>query len=300
MASAVSPGAEAAVREPTFSATVLYRRHTEVRLTELLAALRSIAPEAVMGDWEGPFTTPPMDDQGVEMLSIDGIRLSVLNIGAAPPPGFFDSGLLPNALLPDAAARLGDHRAHAIIMPLTRPTDRAAAIATARKATLVTWAVAQVTQAEAFKWEDSNNLVPATTLLAAASTLLSAGGTAVPVWVRILGGRAHGQQKLMAGSYGLWAFGLPEIEYAPIDLPMDPLVTHAYAVCDYLLKSDKPAKNGDTIGADNGSRPFGIETLQPGFFTRGPALRLSSIEAGSQTDRPGKAPSAWSRFWTRR
>ena len=280
MTSEVSPGAQAIVREPTFGATVLYRQHSEIRLTQLFAALQSFAPAVVMGDWKGPFTTPPTDDQGVAMLSVDGIRLSVLNISAPPPSAFFDSGLLPNALLPNAALKLGAHRAHVIVMPAKRPADHAAAIATARAVMLLTWAVAKVTQAEALKWEDANNLAPVTSLSPYVSNMLPADGMMVPAWVRILVGRAHGQQKLMAGTYGLWAFGVPEIEYAPCDLPIDFLVMHAYAICEYLLKANKSMKNGDTIGADDRGGTFRIEALQPGFFTRGPALRLSLIQAG--------------------
>jgi hypothetical protein len=128
---------------------------------------------------------------------------------------------------------------------------------------------------------------------------------AIPIWVRILAGRAHGQQKLIAGSYGLWAFGIPEIEYAPTELRLEYLVMRAYEISRYLLTSRLPITNGDTIGGDDGSESFRIETLKPGFFTRGEALRLSQLSASSgqpnssgadraKTDGPEKG--RWSRL----
>jgi hypothetical protein len=101
----------------------------------------------------------------------------------------------------------------------------------------------------------------------------------VPVWVRFLAGRMHGQ--LMAGSYGLWAFDLPEIEYAPTDLPIHFLIPHTFMTSDFPLRSTDPINNGDTIDVD-GENVFEVETLERGFFTKGRALRLSWLEASSR------------------
>jgi hypothetical protein len=98
------------------------------------------------------------------MLSIDGVSLTLLNVDRAMSPEFFASGPLPNQLLPNAPERLRDHQAHVSVLKAGKPVGRAASIATARAVTLLTWAVAVVTQAEAFKWEDANNVIPVSEL----------------------------------------------------------------------------------------------------------------------------------------
>jgi Domain of unknown function (DUF4261) len=280
MASPARAPSPATARVPQFSAVVVCGRYTEIKLTQLIAALRTIAPASVIGDWAGPFKTPPTDALGTDMLSVDGISLTLLNVNVPLPAAFFDPGPIPNQLMPDAAARLRNHQAHVLVMPAAKPVGRAAAIAAARAVTLLTWAVAVVAQAEAVKWADANNVVPVGLLQAYADKLLPAGGMAVPVWTRILAGRAHGQQKIMAGSYGLWAFGLPEIEYAPTDLPIQYLIPHAYMVCDMLLRSNRPVNNNETIDVD-GENAFQVETLKQGFFVQGPALRLGWLRANT-------------------
>ena len=175
MTSSDSSQSQAAAPKPQFSATVICSRHTEIRLTQLIAALRTIAPSSVMGDWTGPFSTPPADALGTGMISIDGIPLSLLEVNQPLPPEFFDTGSIPNHLMPNPLQQLRNHRAHVYVTPAKLPEGRGAAIATARAVTLLIWAVAVVTQAEAFKWTDANNIVPVSLLQKCAPVLLSSG-----------------------------------------------------------------------------------------------------------------------------
>ena len=110
---------------------------------------------------------------------------------------------------------------------------------------------------------------------------------AVPLWIRVLAGRAHGQKKIIAGSYGLWAFGLTDIEYAPTDLSIHYLIPHAHMVCDHIIRTDKAVKHDDTIDID-GENVFRIEALKHGFFGGSPALRLSWL-AASKSYNPNQA-----------
>ena len=104
-----------------------------------------------------------------------------------------------------------------------------------------------------------------------------------PVWARLLAGRAHGQQKIMVGSYGMWAFGLPEVEYAPTDLPLHYLLPHAHMVCDHLFRTEQALKDGDTIDVDR-ANVFGIEAIEHGFFQGARAIRLSWLAASKSFD----------------
>src|SRR5215831_11827596 len=76
MTSPVPSPSQAAARAPQFGATVVYGRYTEIKLTQLIQALRTIAPLSVMGDWSGPFAGPPTDALGTDLLSIDGVSLT--------------------------------------------------------------------------------------------------------------------------------------------------------------------------------------------------------------------------------
>jgi Domain of unknown function (DUF4261) len=283
MTSSATSRPQTAAREPQYSSTVICGRYSEIRLTQLVAALRTIAPSSVMGDWLGPFRSPPTDALGTDMISVDGISLTLLNVDKALPPQFFDTGPIPNHLMPNPLRQLRNHQAHISVMPAQRPKDGPTAVATARAVTLLAWAVAVVTRAEAVHWTDSNNFAPVSLLQNCAPRLLPAGGIAVPLWIRILAGRAHGQMKIIAGSYGLWAFGLPEIEYAPTDLSIDYLVPHAYMVCDHIFRTDNALKHDDTIDVD-GVNVFAIESLERGFFGPTRALRLSWFAASKSFD----------------
>ena len=283
----ISPATKTAAPEPQYSATVIYGSYSEIRLTQLIAALRRVAPSSVVGDWLGPVRTPPTDALGTDMISVDGISLTVLNVDKALPAPFFDTGPVPNQLMPNPRQLLHNHRAYVSVMPAQLPQDGPSAVATARAVTLLAWAVAIVTRAEALKWTDANNFIPVSVLKGCAAMLSPVGGTAVPIWVRILAGRAHGQQKIIAGSCGLWAFGLPEIEYAPTDLPLEYLLPHAYSVCLHMFRSDYDVKNNDTIDAD-GKNVFKVEAIKHGFFGKAPALRLSWL-AASKSFNPNQA-----------
>lgn len=273
-----------AARSPQHAATVICGRYTEIRLTQLIAALRSVAPSSVIGDWAGPFRSPPTDALGTNMLSIDGIPLTLLNVDKPLAPQYLAPGPIPNQLMPNPLQQLRNHRAHVSVMPAQLPQDGPTAVLTARAVTQLAMAVSLVTKAAAVRWTDSNNFVPAAILQRAIPMLAPAGGTAAAIWIRIMAGRAHGQpQKIIAGSHGLWAFGLREIEYAPIEMPLGELLPHAWSVCDQIFRTNNNVKPDDTIDVDRKS-VFKVEAIEKGFFGVGPALRLSWLADSKSFD----------------
>jgi hypothetical protein len=167
---------QAAARMPQYSAVVVCGRYTEIRLTQLIAVLRSIAPSSAIGDWAGPFRTPPTDALGTGMISINGVSLTLLNVDKPLPP-FFDTGPIPNQLMPNPLQQLRDHRAHVSVMLAQLPQDGLTALVTARAVMLLAWAVAIVTRAEAVKWTDANNFFPAAVLQGCAAMLSPVSGT---------------------------------------------------------------------------------------------------------------------------
>jgi hypothetical protein len=288
MMSASTEQSQAAGGAASYSATVICGRYTDIKLTNLVAALRTVAPSSVIGDWAGPFKSPPTDALGTGMLSIDGVGLTLLNVDKPLPPPFFDTGPVPSQLMPNPLQQLRNHRAHVSVMPAQIPQDGPSAVATARAVTQLAMAVAAVTGAEAVRWTDSNNFVPASVLMRAAPMLAPAGSAASAIWIRIMVGRSHDDpRKLIAGSHGLWIFGLREIEYAPIDMSVQELVPHAWSVCDQIFRSNNNVKPGDTIDVDRKS-VFKVGAIERGFFGVGPALQLSWL-ADSKSFDPNRA-----------
>jgi len=88
MTSPVTSQSQATARAPQFSATVVYDHYREIRLTQLIAALKTIAPSSVLGDWSGSFAVPPSDALGTDVVSLDGISLTLLNVDKALPHSF--------------------------------------------------------------------------------------------------------------------------------------------------------------------------------------------------------------------
>jgi Domain of unknown function (DUF4261) len=271
MSSTAASESPAQPSTPQYSATLICGRYTEIKLTQLIAAFRTIAPSGVIGEGAAPQT----DALGTDVISLDGIALTLLNVDRPLSPAFFNTGPIRNQLTSKLLQRLRNHRAHVSVAPAQVPQDGSTALATARAVTLLSSAAAVVTRAVAVKWTDSTNFVPVSLLQGSAPMLSSAGGNAAAVWIRILLGRTRGR-KMIAGSYGMWAFGLPEIEYAPTDLPLKYLVPHAWAVCDYILRSRVAVKHDDTIDVDR-KNVFRIEAIEQGFFAKTRVLQLSWV-----------------------
>ncbi|MGJ4931620.1 DUF4261 domain-containing protein [Bradyrhizobium sp. HKCCYLS2038] len=275
---------QAAAGSPQYSAIVICNRYTEIKLAELVDALRAVAPSSKIGDWIGPFDGRDIEAFGSDMISIDGVQMTLLSLDQPLPPPFFDIGPVPSQLMPNPLQQLRGQRAHVSIVPAALPQNGPSAVATARAVSLLALAVAIVTQAEAVKWIDSNNFVSVALLRGCAARLAVLGGTAVPFWIRIFAGRAHDQQKIIAGSYGLWSFGLDEIEYAPIAMSIEELVPHAWSVCEYVMSSEKAVKDDDTIDVDQ-KNVFKLDVIANGFFGTGRNLRLSWL-APSKSFKP--------------
>jgi Domain of unknown function (DUF4261) len=270
----------AEVRKPQFSAIISCPRHVDFKLNQLIAAVKAIAPTAIFGDWRGPFGTAPSDELGVSMISLDGFRMAILNIDAPLPAGVANPGPHPYWMMPDAPERLAKSQAHVVITKLSDPQSRQQALAQARATTLLACAVAGLTKADGIKWEDANNVMPPAALTMFSERLAQPNSVAVPIWIRSVFARgpdnSDGQATRIAGTIGLWAFGLPEIEFAGTPLPMNYLSAQIYAAAEYCLTSDATLKHGDTIGLD-GQNTFSIQAAEPGLFEAKPVLRLAQV-----------------------
>ncbi len=262
---------------PQFTAALLLERHLQLTFKQIRSELKRIAPQATLGDWGGP-VTDPTDDTGIEMLSLNGEKISVITVDAPAPAAVLEPGPFLNPLWPNAAVEAARHKAHIVIIGLDDPADRKAALAKARAVTLLAAAIARLVPAIGVSWADGANLVKAEAFIEMTKTIGQPDANAVPFWVRVMMAEgpstARGEQTIAAGTLGLRIFGLRELEYAPGPLDPEFLMQHAYSVSEYLLRSGKRLRDGETIGVE-GHTGFAISFANSGDFVSYPVARLS-------------------------
>lgn len=287
-AHAAAPG----MFKPQFTATILLRERVNLSFRQLQEELRRIAPDEVLGDWEGPVADPD-SVPGIEMLTLNDQVLAALIVDAPANPAILQPGPFRNPLWPNAEQEAAEHKAHILIMGLKDPpTDREGRLAKARAVTWVTAAIAQLVPVVGVSWADAANLVSAA---AFASTIRhnfsQPSHNAVPFWMRIkiamADGGPRGEPMMTAGTLGLRLFGLRELEYDPVPFPPFSIMEHAYATAEYLLRSGKHLDEGETIGVEGeGEMKFAISLHDDSPFGPYPVARLTLI--GHQKD-PGHA-----------
>ena len=157
------------------------------------------------------------------------------------------------------------------------PQTRAEAFALSRAVTLIARAVAEVAAGLAVKWEDADYIVPPSLIDEGLAKLAVPGGTAPNLWARLLvhPGPANpdGRATLVAGTVGMHAFGLRDIEYAPSPWPIQELLGHASAVADYLMQPGVVLRDGQTLGTP-GQGGFHVRARPRGLFLSSPIFLL--------------------------
>lgn len=228
-----------------FTATLLLEKQTKLSFSWLQEELKRLAPDAVLADWIGPITDPAADP-AIEMLSLDGEKLSVLVVDAPAPAAILQPGLFPNPLWPNAEKEAAQHKGHILVIGLEDPVDRDAALAKARTVTLLAAAIARLVPAIGVSWADGANLVRAAGFVEITKSIGQPGTNAVPFWVRMMLANEdavpRGEATLKAGTVGLRIFGLRELEYAAVPLEPGFIMQHAYSVAEYLLRSGKRSR----------------------------------------------------------
>ncbi|WP_158932500.1 hypothetical protein [Acidisphaera sp. S103] len=143
---------------PQFTATLLLREVAQPSFAQIRSELERIAPQTQLGDWSGPVTDPAVDP-GIEILSLNGERMSVLVIDGPAPGAILQAGPFPNPLWPNAEKEAAGHKAHILVIAPEDPVDREAALAKARAVTVVAGAIARIVPAIGVSWADGANLV---------------------------------------------------------------------------------------------------------------------------------------------
>jgi hypothetical protein len=168
-----------------FTAVLLLEKQVKLSFSQVQAELKRIAPPVALGDWGGP-VADPASVPGIEMLSLNGEKLSVLAMDAPAPASTLRPGPFVNALWPNAEREAGHHKAHIAIVGLQDPTHREAALAKARAVTLLAAAIARLVPAIGVAWVDGANLVRAAAFPVMTKNAGQPDANAVPFWVRVM------------------------------------------------------------------------------------------------------------------
>ena len=268
--------------KPQFTATLLLESQMKLSFRRLQEELRRLAPDAVLGDWTGPIADPAAD-LGVEMLSLDEEKLSVLVIDAPAPAAILQPGPFPNPLWPNAESEAAHHKAHILVLGLENRSIgrlRWQRRASSRSSRLL---LRELVPAIGVSWADGANLMRAAGFLETTKNIGQPSANAVPFWVRIMLAKGNsgprGEPMLKAGTAGLRIFGLRELEYASSPLNPGFIVPHAYSTAAYLLTSGNRLADGETIGVE-GEERFSISHADTGDFIEFPIARLT-LENGA-------------------
>ena len=136
----------------SFHAIVVASKHIRYTLSELVEAIGRIAPTALVGNWDGPLAAQPEAEQSNRMLSIDGIKLAILNFDTMLPVELYETGSFPNYLMPDLLQKLSDNRAHITITAFKDHMSTTEALAKARAVTIAARAIGTIVGALAVQW----------------------------------------------------------------------------------------------------------------------------------------------------
>lgn len=143
-------------------------------------------------------------------------------------------------------------------------------------------AIARLVPAIGVSWADGANLVKAESFIGMTEKIGHADANAVPFWVRTMIARAqpgpNGEDMTVGATLGLGLFGLRELEYAPVSIASGFIIQHAYSVSEYLIRSGKSLRSGETIGV-NGQIGFAISHADKGNFSSSPVACLSLVTA---------------------
>jgi hypothetical protein len=141
-----SKGEEAQQAPAQFTAALLLKQSARPTFTQIQLELKRLAPQAVLGDWRGPLADHTVEP-GIETLSLNGERISVLVVDAPAPASVLQSDPFQNIGWPDAEIEAARHNAHIVIIGLGYPVDREAALSKARAVTLLAAAIARLVPA---------------------------------------------------------------------------------------------------------------------------------------------------------
>ena len=260
-----------------FSARLLLEKPLSVSASQIVSELNRLVPEMTLSDWAGS----PLDAGAVpEMISINDHPISVMAIPAPAELRVVEQGHYANHIWPTVEVDAAKHTAHIFITAAQKVEDRQQVLAQARAVTLAAAAIARIVPFIGIQWVDGTNSMDAKGFINLTENIGRPDANAVPFWTRVMlfpEASKGGQPKIIGGTLGLHFFGVTDLEYPASSLDAKFIMQHAYSTAEYLLRSGKILKDGETIGVEDHPPGFKVTYAGDGIFVPYPVARLDML-----------------------
>ena len=191
------------------------------------------------------------------MIQAGAVTVTVMFIDRPIPPGTLDAAIATDRVWPQAAERLGQHKAHAIVTHLQGATTHAEALLAAATVQVLAAALGALLPTIGAYW-GTGDTVTETSAFQAAATSLVAGNLPTDAWVQMRwldGPRTDkGERTLAVLTTGLMPFLGREIEFQPATWPPAKIAGHLISLMQYLLQNGLVIGHRESFGFDEETR----------------------------------------------
>jgi hypothetical protein len=259
-----------------FMAMMALTEPKAVSAAALIAAVRKLYPR-----YQASLTSLPGEPSvGAPLLiQTDGLTVTVLFLDQPMPADTMQSAIEIDKLWPEAAGKLKEHRAHAIVSHLEGAATQAEAILAAATVKVITAALSSLTPAIGIYWASGDTVTEAAAFRKATTNLV-AGNLPVEVWaqMRWLDGppTSKGERTLAVMTTGLLPFIGREIEFYPSTWSPFKISEYLISLTQYLLKNGLVIGDNESFGFTDDTQ-VGVRHLNHGQRTGIPILALIAL-----------------------
>jgi hypothetical protein len=283
MATIITPATEYKCPETLASAklqtTIYCKLFISLTPEKIEQSIKFVSPSAKFSTWpvEGAENSEAKEYFGIKL---DGWDFLVFNTDKQVKESAFDDSFY-NYIMPHPKQIYPLHHSAISVHKTITPETIAEAVQVARGVTIITKAINRLAPALAVKWHDANHIVPSTRLDLATPGLGVDTVVAPVFWVRILpfitlAGTPR-EERFVAGSIGLEAFGMREFEFLPSRLSSDDLLIEGNTISIYIFSIKGNIVNGDLITTRPG-RTYKITSAESGKFSPRPVFLFDLLE----------------------
>lgn len=257
--------------DPIDLSTILYYDEApKVPFASWRAALKELAPGAELAEFIGP------DEDGNGILKFDGMSIAIMTLPVVRPIENLVNDPSPHFQWKTAKEDLADYKAHSrvFIMDKPDPKDRPALLRAARKLTLLTAALCEITSAKGVLWSAANQLVKAGRFVLFSRELATKGETPAQLWVRLL--TVNTGVEIKMGTLGLAPYAGRELELPSVsEEHFGEIALNVMQLAQSMIEGNNlDLKAGEIIRSYDNSMEFNVVRIGDGYFDVGPATIL--------------------------
>ena len=252
------------------STIVYYQEAPKVPFASLKAALQRLAPDANLVEYLGP------NGDGNGVFKFDGTSIAIMTYPVTRPIEYLVNDPSPHFQWKTAEEDLADYKAHSrvFIVDGPDPKDRAQLLSAARKLTLLTAALCEITSAKGVLWSAASQLIGADRFVPFARALATKGETPAQLWVRLL--TANTSEGIKMGTLGLAPYAGRELELPSVsEENFREIAWNVIHLAQSMIEGNNlDLKSGEIIRPYDNSMEFNVVCIGDGFFDVGPATIL--------------------------